>query len=148
MKIKIELDDSLDDVEVVIRASQLSAQLEEIRQLLTQHNRPPLIFYKGANEYFLDLKDMLFFETDGDKIFGHTADNAYEVKLKLYELENYLPRQFSRVAKSTIVNIKEIYSLEKSFSGTSTIRFNASHKQVHVSRHYYHLLKEKLQEMR
>lgn len=148
MKLHIELDDSLDDIEVIIRAPRLAAELERIQQALTQANQPPLIFYKGTSEYFLPLDEMLFFETDGSKIFGHTKDNYYEVKLKLYELESALPASFCRVAKSTIVNIKRIYSLDRSFSGTSTIRFNATPKQVHVSRHYYQLLKEKLQEMR
>lgn len=148
MKVKIEIDDSLDGVEVVIKASHLSAQVEHLQQVLAQISRPPLIFYKGNSEYFINLMDVLFFETDGDKIFGHTGSKAYEVKLKLYELEDYLPSYFCRVAKSTIVNIKQIYSLDKSFSGTSTIRFYETHKQVHVSRHYYQFLKEKLQEMR
>ena len=34
---------------------------------------------------------------------------AYEVRLKLYELESILPRYFSRVSKSTIANIRQIY---------------------------------------
>lgn len=148
MKIRIELDPNSDDLEVVIRTAQLSPQISQIQEALEQLNRHPLIFYKGTSEYFLKLEDLLFFETDGNKIFGHTKDNAYEVKLKLYELEEYLPTNFSRVAKSTIVNIKAIYSLDKSFSGTSTVRFYDTHKQVHVSRHYYQLLKEKLQELR
>ncbi|ETJ26632.1 LytTr DNA-binding protein, partial [human gut metagenome] len=71
-----------------------------------------------------------------------------EVKLKLYELEECLPRYFCRISKSTITNIKAIYSLEKSFSGTSSIRFYDTHKQVHVFRHYFQFLKEKLSEMR
>ena len=64
-----------------------------------------------------------FFETDGEKIYGHTKDEAYEVKQKLYELEGLLPIAFCRISKSTIVNAKQIYSLEKSFSGTSTVNF-------------------------
>lgn len=148
MKIRIELDDHVDGVEVVIRASRLLPEIEQIQQLLLQNKRPQLTFYKGSSEYFLDTKEVLFFETDGTKIYGHTKTQAYEVKLKLYELEEYLPRYFCRVAKGTIVNTQSIYSLEKSFSGTSTIRFHDTHKQVHVSRHYYQLLKEKLREMR
>lgn len=148
MKIRIELDSSCEETEVVIRAARLDGHIAQIQEALEQLNRTPLIFYKGSSEYFLKIEDILFFETDGSKIFGHTKDNAYEVKLKLYELEDHLPVAFSRVAKSTIVNIKAIYSLDKSFSGTSSIRFYDTHKQVHVSRHYYQLLKEKLQEMR
>ncbi|MGT2784651.1 LytTR family DNA-binding domain-containing protein [Streptococcus merionis] len=148
MKIKIELDDQLEDVEVVIRSKDLSGQVEQIQQALAQLSTSALVFYKGTSEYFLNLMDVLFFETDGAKIFAHTRDNAYEVRLKLYELEEHLPRYFCRVAKSTIVNTKPIYSLDRSFSGTSTVSFYKTHKQVHVSRHYYQLLKEKLRETR
>ncbi|NQP35007.1 LytTR family transcriptional regulator [Streptococcus suis] len=148
MKVRIEFDDSLDQVEVIIRASQLGPEIEQIQQVLGRLNRPSLVFYKGTSEFFLKLEDLLFFETDGTKIFAHTGDDAYEVKMKLYELEEHLPIYFCRVAKSTIVNSKLVYSLNKSFSGTSRISFYKTHKEVHVSRHYYHLLKEKLQEMR
>jgi len=108
----------------------------------------PLTFYKDRSEYFLDLGTLLFFETDGKRICGHTRNEAYEVKQKLYELEELLPIAFCRISKSTIVNAKQIYSLEKSFSGTSSVQFSETHKKVHVSRHYYQLLKEKLSEVR
>ncbi|MFC3927328.1 LytTR family DNA-binding domain-containing protein [Streptococcus caprae] len=148
MKVRIELDDNFDDVEVVIRAKQVTDEVAQIQQALSQLSRPQLIFYKGTSEYFLDLADILFFETDGTKIFAHSRTDAYEVRLKLYELEDSLPRYFCRVAKSTIINAKSIYSIDKSFSGTSTASFYETHKQVHVSRHYYQLLKEKLRETR
>ena len=148
MKIRIELDDGLYEIEVIIRAGQLSAELEQIQQALSQVNRPQLVFYKGNREYFMDLTDILFFETDGSRVFGHSRDNAYEVKFKLYELEDCLPPYFCRISKSSIVNTRSIYSLEKSFSGTSIIHFYDTVKQIHVSRHYYQLLKEKLRETR
>lgn len=148
MKIVIELDASCENIEVNIKAAQVTEQVLQLQQALLQLERQPLIFYKDNNEYFLALSDILLFETDRSKIFGHTKDNAYEVKLKLYELEAYLPTTFCRVAKATIVNTSCIYALEKSFSGTSRICFCETHKQVHVSRHYYQLLKEKLREMR
>ncbi|HFI0418986.1 TPA: LytTR family DNA-binding domain-containing protein [Streptococcus suis] len=148
MKVRIELDENLEQLEVVIRASQLGPEVEAIQQALQQVSRPSLVFYKGSSEYFLSLSDILFFETDGTKIFAHTGDDAYEVKMKLYELEDCLPAYFCRVSKSTIANSKAVYSLDKSFSGTSRISFYQTHKEVHVSRHYYHLLKEKLREVR
>ncbi len=64
--------------------------------------------------------------------------------MKLYELEDCLPAYFCRVSKSTIANARAVYSLDKSFSGTSRISFHKTHKEVHVSRHYYHLLKRKI----
>ncbi|MEY8434950.1 LytTR family DNA-binding domain-containing protein [Streptococcus hyointestinalis] len=158
MKITIELDDSLEDVEVVIRTSQLTPEIESIKRSLEKAVAPPILFYRGNNEFYVKIESILFFETDGSKIYAHAREEAYEVKLKLYELEEQLPHYFCRISKSTIVNTREIYALdvntreiyalEKSFSGTSTVRFYDTKKQVHVSRHYYHMLKEKLHDTR
>ena len=143
MKIRIELDADLVETEVVIRAGQYNEEIDRIQQALEQANTQPIAFYKDTSEYFVDLMNIFFFETDGAKIFAHARDNAYEVKLKLYELEERLPAYFCRIS-----NTKAIYALDKSFSGTSTIQFYDTHKQVNVSRHYYQILKEKLNEMR
>lgn len=52
MKVRIEFDDSLDQVEVIIRASQLGPEIEQIQQVLGRLNRPSLVFYKGTSEFF------------------------------------------------------------------------------------------------
>ena len=136
MKVRIELDPSMDEPEILIRAPRLTQELAQLQESILKQKLVPLAFYKDRSEYFLDLANILFFETDGEKIYGHTKDEAYEVKQKLYELEDLLPIAFCRI------------SLEKSFSGTSTVNFYQTHKQVHVSRRYYQVLKERLNEMR
>ena len=148
MKVRIELDPQVDEPEMIIRAPRLTEDVARLQQLILEQKMTPLTFYKDRSEYFVDVSKILFFETDGEKIYGHTREEAYEVRQKLYELEEILPIAFCRISKSTIVNTKQIYSIEKSFSGTSTVNFYQTHKQVHVSRHYYQLLKERLKEMR
>mgnify|MGYP001790073754 FL=1 len=148
MKVRIELDPQMDEPEMIIRAPRLTEDVARLQQLILEQNMTPLTFYKDRSEYFVDVSEILFFETDGEKIYGHTREEAYEVRQKLYKLEEILPIAFCRISKSTIVNTKQIYSIEKSFSGTSTVNFYQTHKQVHVSRHYYQLLKERLKEMR
>ena len=148
MKVRIELDPQMDEPEMIIRSPRLTEDVARLQQLILEQKMTPLTFYKDRSEYFVDVSEILFFETDGEKIYGHTKEEAYEVRQKLYELEEILPIAFCRISKSTIVNTKQIYSIEKSFSGTSTVNFYQTHKQVHVSRHYYQLLKERLKEMR
>ena len=148
MKVRIELDPQMDEPEMIIRAPRLTEDVARLQQLILEQKMTPLTFYKDRSECFVDVSEILFFETDGEKIYGHTREEAYEVRQKLYELEEILPIAFCRISKSTIVNTKQIYSIEKSFSGTSTVNFYQTHKQVHVSRHYYQLLKERLKEMR
>ena len=148
MKVRIELDPQMDEPEMIIRAPRLTEDVARLQQLILEQKMTPLTFYKDRSEYFVDVSEILFFETDGEKIYGHTKEEAYEVRQKLYELEEILPIAFCRISKSTIVNTKQIYAIEKSFSGTSTVNFYQTHKQVHVSRHYYQLLKERFKEMR
>ena len=148
MKVRIELDPQMDEPEMIIRAPRLTEDVARLQQLILEQKMTPLTFYKDRSEYFVDVSKILFFETDGEKIYAHTREEAYEVRQKLYELEEILPIAFCRISKSTIVNTKQIYAIEKSFSGTSTVNFYQTHKQVHVSRHYYQLLKERLKEMR
>ncbi|WP_332525109.1 LytTR family DNA-binding domain-containing protein [Terrisporobacter sp.] len=43
-------------------------------------------------EYYISLSDILFFETEENTMSAHTIDNVYQVKYKLYELEEILPK--------------------------------------------------------
>lgn len=84
----------------------------------------------------------------GSKIvMAHTTKNAYQVKYKLYELEDILGGNFMRVAKSTILNLDKIYAITRSISNCQ-IKFEESYKTVYVSRHYYRDLRNRLEERR
>lgn len=107
-----------------------------------------MIFYKGQVEYYLSLDDILFFETSDHHIHAHTKNDMYQIKYKLYELEEMLPGNFMRISKSTILNVKKIYAIHKTISSPCLIEFEDTHKQVYVSRHYYKPLKIRLEEKR
>lgn len=151
MKIRIELEENLSEDEVVIRCRSLTDEVKQVQNAVATatSSQQSFILYKEDTEYYVALSDILFFETEGSQLYAHTRDNAYQAKYRLYELEEILPGYFLRVSKSTIVNVKEIYSLSKSnLTSTSVAAFEGSHKQVFVSRHYSKLLKEKLTEVR
>ena len=109
---------------------------------------PNLTFYKGAQEYYLPLDEILFFETDGDQIYAHTANDTFRVKHRLYELEEKLPNFFIRAAKGTIVNTTQIYAIDRNLTSSSQVKFKGTHKHIYVSRHYYSSLKNRMNERR
>ena len=53
----------------------------------------------------------------GEKIYGRTREEAYEVRQKLYELEEILPIAFCRISKSTIVQYQADLCYRKIFFG-------------------------------
>ncbi|MGN1032428.1 MAG: LytTR family DNA-binding domain-containing protein [Intestinibacter sp.] len=150
MKIRIEVDKEIQEDEVIIRCKQLNDDVSNIQKALTDilSKKAQIIFYKNNSEYYIPLSEILFFETEESSISAHTIDNIYQVKYKLYELEDILPNNFMRVSKSTILNIDYIYSITKNLTSSSVVEFQNTHKKVYVSRHYYKLLKFKLLEKR
>jgi DNA-binding LytR/AlgR family response regulator len=148
MKIKIEIQDDLIEDEVVIRCSKLNEDVQRIGQAVSEiiNSSQKLTFFKGGKEFYLMLKDILFFETEEKKVNVHTKDDIYQSKYKLYELEEMLPGYFMRVSKSTILNTKEIYSISWNLTSTSVVGFTGTQKSVYVSRSYYKVLKNKLDE--
>ncbi|WP_026888981.1 LytTR family DNA-binding domain-containing protein [Clostridium beijerinckii] len=150
MKIRVELDNEIKENEVIIKCNELNEEVRNIQIMLGEmlSEKKHITFYKGETEYYLSLKEILFFETEESGICAHTINNIYNVKYKLYELEELLPGYFMRVSKSTILNTNHIYSITKSISSSSRVEFQNTHKQVYVSRYYYKPLKIKLLEKR
>lgn len=150
MKIKIEIDDSLAENEVLIRCRGLTEEIAAIQRAVseTAGAAQKLSFYRGSTEYYLKLNDILFFETGSGGISAHTKSDVYQAKYKLYELEDILPGFFMRVSKSTIVNTNHIYSINRNLTASSVVAFADTHKQIYVSRYYYKPLIRKLEEKR
>ena len=148
MKISIETIENLTEDEIIIRCRRPTKAIQKIYQLVAGESSldPKLEFYKDNEDYYFPLSDVLFFETSGESVYAHTADDAYRTKLRLYELEEALPKYFVRAAKSAIINIRHILSINRNLASASLVQFRGSHKKVYVSRSYYQTLKERLSE--
>lgn len=150
MKIRIEVDESIRETEVTIKVKELNQEVYEIQNILSElfSKRRQIVFYKENIEYYISLDKVLFFETEDNSIYGHTVDDMYEVKYKLYELEEILPREFIRVSKSTILNVNRVTSINRNITSASVVEFRNSYKKTYVSRHYFKDLKIRIMEVR
>ncbi len=149
MKVRIEIDDSVTEDEVVIRCRSFDSNAARIQQAVTELTKQPdLSFFKDNTEYYMPTDRILFFETSPTGIDAHTADDVFTIKKKLYELEEMLPRYFMRVSKSAILNLNMVYSVEKNITASSLVRFMGTPKVVYVSRVYYKAMKQRLDERR
>ena len=140
--------DGIEEEEVVIRCRELSSTVNDIQKAITEKisKTPKMVFYKEKDEYYFPVANVLFFETDNDTVYAHTAADVFKTDFKLYELQKFLPDKFVRISKSAIVNTVHILSISKNLASSSLIKFHKSHKQIYVSRLYYKDLKQKLTE--
>ena len=150
MKIKVEVDKNIEEDEIVIKCKELNGNIYEIQKLLSDkiNKRSQMMFRKGSTEYYIELENVLFFETYDSIINAHTIDEIYEIDYKLYELEEMLPIYFIRVSKSTIANVMSVVSINKNITSSSIIEFKNTYKTTYVSRHYYKDFKIRLEEVR
>ncbi len=148
MKVRIEIDKTLVEDEVIIQCRQLNDPIQNIQRFIVREDSSPecMMLKKGMTHYYIPLKDILFFETSEREIKAHTAESIFMTDLRLYELEDFLPGYFLRISKSTIININHVYSVTKNLTASSVVEFNSTHKKVYVSRHYYKALANRLEE--
>ena len=151
MKIKFEFVDSDKDEEIVIKCNHSDIdkdtvdRIEKAVRSILKNDK--MLFTLGNNQYYIHQSDILFFDTYDNKVTCHTVDGMYYTQHKLFELENILPNNFTRVSKSCILNINKISSIQKNPMGASKVCFYNTIKVVYISRSYFKSLKDKLNEL-
>lgn len=147
MRIETEIDNSLTEAEIHIRAASDDPQVAKIQALLNAAFTQTLTCYQGSREYFIPLTDILFIETAARTLQVHTTDNSYTHKASLHDTVALLPPFFLQISKSTVVNLNQVSVVTRAITNC-LVEFHDSYKQAYASRRYYKLLLTALQEMR
>jgi DNA-binding LytR/AlgR family response regulator len=147
MRVRIEKIEKDQPEEVVVYCRNVTPEVETLARQLAQmtNSRSQPSFFKGDEQVYLTFREILFFETDAEKIYAHTTAAAYETPMRLYELEKSLPGYFARVSRSAIVNTLQIFSIKKGLTGVNQITFRNSPKVLYGSRMYGQLLFQKME---
>ena len=110
----------------------LSDLLEDIKTTANASTAEDTIFIKKENSLIkIPLDNIYYFESEGRKTMAVMKSGRFETKKTLSELENMLSdRNFFRVSKSALVNLRKVSSITPdadrtliaSFPGKSTVR--------------------------
>ena len=143
MKIEIDIDEKYTDTKVLIQANKLDSEVEKLVAMMRIVNMQ-IGVRKNDETYLLDVEKILYIEAVERKTFVYTADETYESDLKLYEIEQeLLERDFFRISKQSIVNIRMIKSLKSDINRKIRITLK-NDEQIVVSRLYSDELRRKL----
>lgn len=150
MKIRIDMDDSISEEEVIIRCRGLTDEVMLLQKQLSEiiASKLKLEVTKGERTCYLSPDEVLFMETTGLYVAVHTVDDIYSMRQRLYELEEVLPGAFVRISKSAIANVSNIRSVHKNITGPSEIEFSGTIKRAYASRSYLKNLMGRLEEKR
>ena len=143
MKIIIERPEKDAEDEIIIRCAELDDELLGLIKMLAS-GREQLIGYDDKSAHKLMPNDIYYFESVDGRLFAYTEKNVYEVRAKLYEIEErFAQSDLVRVSKSVIVNVSHIESVTPSFGARFEAKLTNGEKIV-ISRQYVPEMKKKL----
>ncbi|MBQ7009669.1 MAG: LytTR family transcriptional regulator DNA-binding domain-containing protein [Ruminococcus sp.] len=143
MRIIIESPEPDDEDVIIVRCATPDQRLLSML-LAFQNANTELTGYTDDKIVRLNYQDVYYFEANENRVFAYYHSEVYEVRYKLYELEEmFIPLDFVRCSKSMIVNMEKIEYLSPLFSGKMEAHLKNGEKIV-ISRQYVRGLKNKL----
>ncbi len=148
MKLRTVIHDG--DEEIVISCRERSEKVIFIEDLIKNAigQGDTLLLTSGDLQYFIPIKEIIFCESFDGHSVCHTKDKVLSSSYRLFELEKILSPVFCRASKSTLINCHEVYSVKKNLAGPSEISFRSTAKKAYLSRSYYKMFMEKMNETR
>ena len=141
MKLEVRKIPETEPEMVEIRYHWITDEVQEIISFV-KSRQGQLSALQDGKRYEVLVADLFYAESVDDRVFLYTAADSYEIRMKLYELEDLLKNNsFFRVSKSMIVNLMKITSVRPALNG----RFSAILKngeEIIISRKYVPALKQ------
>ena len=126
-----------------IRYHKLTDEIEEIISFV-KSRQGQLGARKDGRDTEIPVVDIFYAESVDNRVFLYTEKDSFEVRLRLYELEEKLRgRSFIRVQKSMLLNLMKIKAIKPALGG----RYSALLKngeEILISRKYVADLKNAL----
>lgn len=94
--------------------------------------------------YDVNICDILYIESIDGKSFMYTQKEVYQIKEKLYEIEELLEeKSFLRISKSSVVNLMKIKGIKPALNGRF-IALLSNGEEIIISRKYVSEFKKKI----
>ena len=134
--------DSNREEEVVVYAKEKSPIVDRIEALIKE-SMTELVGYKDGEAVKLDLFDVYCYTVEDGRVFAVTENEKYQLKLRLYQVEEMLDEGFVKINQSCIVNIGKIERFGASLGGSLMVTLKGGYRD-YVSRRQLKTVKERI----
>lgn len=145
MKVDIQYVNSPEEERAVLQVCQNHPGIMKLQEIIEKSTYQAVTIpcLLGEERYSISCEHILYIETIQEKLFVHTGSKVYEVKKRLYELEEILPAQFARISKSVLINLKQVEHYSPLANGLMKATFYNG-EETYISRKYLRLLRAKI----
>ena len=144
MKVELKIDKNINETKVVIYSNEINEEIKSLMSKLENYNYnfENLIGTKDDITYILEQENIESFFTEGGKVYARIGNAKFNIKRKLYELEeNFKNTSFVRISNSEIVNFNKVKSLDVQGSLSIMLNFKSG-EYTYVSRRYIKKIKD------
>ena len=136
MRVTEKLVKSPEEEGVTLEYVRLTKDFEEIREYV-RHKGDSLTGYKQTKEKVsVRIEEILYFETVDGLVFAYTVDSVYEIKGRLYQVEEKVSRRnICRASKTMLVNVDHIISVRTALNGRLYARMENG-EEILITRRY------------
>ncbi len=121
MKVTTILDPDREE-EVIIFTRERNQLVEEIERLVSR-NTAELVGFYNDSATILDYVKIVRFTVENGKIYAVVGNKRYQIRRRLYQLEQQMPASFIKINQSCLANVRHIVRFEAAFSGTLRVVF-------------------------
>lgn len=144
MEVEIVIDQKYQNPKIVVYANNMSKEVVKLLNIITNSTINSINGFIENKLCILNLEDIYSIYSENGKVYAKTNDNTYNLKHRIYELEESLKNKgFIRISNSEIVNLRLVKNLDFDFINTIRLNF-VNDDYSYVSRRYIKKIKDYL----
>ncbi len=141
MKYKIEIVENQKE-DILISAKAQTDTLRKIEALL-EAQQGELFGYAKGDTVKLEVENVYCFFIESGKVYALTDNEKFQLKDRLYQLEQQYAKSFVKINQSCLINLSQIAKFQSSIGGSlSVILKNGYHD--YISRRQLRSVKERM----
>lgn len=121
---------------VIIECVEITPEIKEIHSYVQSKGMELSGMVDGQYRKKFQLEDVYYFEALDEKVFAYTKEEVYEIRMRLYEVEEtYRNQHFIRCSKSVVINLMLLESISPALNGRFFAHMKNGEKLM-ISRQY------------
>lgn len=146
MKVLEKEVDTVEEQGVLLSYVNWTKEFEEIRDFCRNIGGTLTVYTQDKEMVQIPIRDILYVEAVGDLVFCYTSDDVYEVKSRLYQLQEQLEKfRIVRGSKSVLINIYHIVSVRPALNGRLYAKMENG-EEILITRSYAKGMMEEINE--
>lgn len=146
MKVKINTVLSKQEEQIIIECMEMTPEFEDIKNYCLSKGASLPGYTDISLRRQIRIEDILYIEAVGEKVFAYTEEKVFEIKKRLYELENELAAfKFMRCSKSFLICLLKVNAIRPALNGRY-LACMENGEEVMISRKYAKIVKQTIME--